>query len=414
MKYSVLVGRIVSIFSVFFLNLLAARLLSQDQTGQYFLSVSWVWFSSLIIQFGSNYSLNRWLPIALEKNDKSLITTRIKLTFFTSFTYFILTAILTFILSSWLKKQLGYSYIIFLTWVALASIQMTISEIFRSFSDFKWATLIGGPLAQVLTSCIVVIFFFQKKLLNIESLVLLTVLGLGCSCVCGLLKLYPQLKKHWVPVSIDWQNDWKRHFDFFLVNILFYAFSQVDIWMVSYLSDKSAVAQYSVGQRVALLASIPASVVNLSLMPDFSRWLARGDNDKVKQALFMSSWLGGIPALILVFIIFICGNFLIQFAFGSKYASSSQIALVLALGQSFHYLVGSRGTLLLMAGKQRVVLNSVFFSICIAILLETFLFKHYGSVGIAVGSSLGLAVQTLYFIRATRRELKIYIFKKAT
>jgi hypothetical protein len=103
--------------------------------------------------------------------------------------------------------------------------------------------------------------------------------------------------------------------------------------------------------------------------------------------------------------------------FGAPYAEAAPALMALTLGHVVNAFTGNCGVLLIMAGKDRVVLTITLISGAVTTLLVFVLIEHYGLLGVAIASALGLTGLNVSMWLSARHYLGIWThaeFSRAT
>lgn len=173
--------------------------------------------------------------------------------------------------------------------------------------------------------------------------------------------------------------------------------------VVGVLSDEAAVAIYHVGVRTAALVSLLLIAANVVVAPEFARLKALNDPRGLETVACRAAAIvtaGCLPAVIFVWVF---SDWLMGF-YGPDFVGGSWVLKVLALGQLINALAGSVGLLLLMVGKGRIAFVTSVTSMAVTMVCWVVLVPVFGAMGAAVGNAIGLVIGNalgLIFVRTT-------------
>jgi len=173
--------------------------------------------------------------------------------------------------------------------------------------------------------------------------------------------------------------------------LLIFVVGQIDLWVLGFLRSEEEVAIYGAASTLVkyissvnllLSAVIPATVAEL-----YGKGLKRELENMLRATALMST----VFALGMALLFWIFGAKILIIVFGASFGIAAPILGVLTFGHVVNAFTGNCGVLLIMAGKDRVILNITFVFGIITGVLSFVLANHYGALGVAIASALGLA-----------------------
>lgn len=164
------------------------------------------------------------------------------------------------------------------------------------------------------------------------------------------------------------------------------------------------VALFSVAQRVSLLTSFVLVAVNFVVAPRLASAFAKRDNAQLKSIAILSNRLMILCSIPLLLLMMFYPEYILSF-FGPEYIGASQILRILAIGQFVNVATGSVGYLLNMTGHEKDMMNVVFLSGPLVLILSGILIPLYGLTGAAIATSIALASQNLLAVYKVKQRL---------
>lgn len=179
-----------------------------------------------------------------------------------------------------------------------------------------------------------------------------------------------------------------------------------DTLMLAYYNDKADVGIYNVVIRIARIAIIAITSVNLVLAPKVSELYSNSEFGKMKQLIAKSTKLIFIVTLPLVIIIILANKFVLSI-FGDEFISGGVALIVVMLSQLFNAISGSSGQVMNMTGNHKMLRNFTIYSAILNIALNLLLIPSYGILGAAIATASSIIVLNLSSAVFVKRSLGI-------
>jgi O-antigen/teichoic acid export membrane protein/glycosyltransferase involved in cell wall biosynthesis len=182
---------------------------------------------------------------------------------------------------------------------------------------------------------------------------------------------------------------WRNAMPFGVSGLLFYAYGQSGLVIVSHLGTPRDVGTYNVAVTIlTALYLLPTVLFQKLLMPRFHRWAASGDERLERVYRNGNKWmfasgviLGGIAALL--------APFAIPLVFGRQYEQSVNVVVLMALSTPFRFLTVSASSVMttrdLIRVRNRCAAAALVFSVVVGVIGVI----AAGIVGAAVASVAG-------------------------
>lgn len=187
---------------------------------------------------------------------------------------------------------------------------------------------------------------------------------------------------------------------------LFELQNQVDKLMLGALSSPGEAGLYAGAQKFSSLIAFILVAANVVLAPRFADLIGRRDFRRAEAlARFGSVVALATGGLVAVFY-WIFGGTLLGIL-GSGFSVGKSSLDLLSLGQLVSLGVGSVGTILVMAGRERIVTWAVAGAAVLNIGLNLLLIPRVGAVGASIATVASTSAWNLLLLVAVRRELGI-------
>lgn len=200
---------------------------------------------------------------------------------------------------------------------------------------------------------------------------------------------------------------------FSIINIVSVLNANVGIVLLGVMGENESVAAMRVADKGAQLVNLPLVLIGLVMAPYVVAAWSNSDKAALQRLATKSSQgalLLSFPCA-LAFIFY--GEELVNLVFGQEYGAISYAPLViLTIGQLFNVFFGQVGLFLSMTGHEKITLIGQAASLLINILLCIALIPVYGSVGAAIGVSVGLLVWNilLFLLLYKYLDVKSWVF----
>ncbi len=179
-----------------------------------------------------------------------------------------------------------------------------------------------------------------------------------------------------------------------------------DTTMLGIWQPSSAVGQYGVAVRTALLTGFILVSVNSVIAPRFATLYAAGDMQTLGSVARRSTrMIALLAAPILLIFVLIPGTVLSLF--GAEFRAGATALRILAAGQFVNAACGSVGYLLMMSGHEKVVRDNVLMAAILNLAGNAILIPRLGITGAAIATSASIAIQNLAAVWLVRRHLRI-------
>ncbi|WP_452230589.1 flippase [Lacinutrix sp. MEBiC02404] len=182
-----------------------------------------------------------------------------------------------------------------------------------------------------------------------------------------------------------------------------------DTLMLGYYNDKADVGIYSVVIKIARIAIIVLTSVNLVLAPKISELYSKSEHDKMKELIRKATKIIFITTAPMVGLILIANKFVLGL-FGDEFIIGSTALIVIMLAQLFNAMTGSVGQVMNMTGNHKKLRDFTIISVILNIVLNLILIPLYGILGAAIATATSSVVINIISVIFVKRRLGIITY----
>jgi O-antigen/teichoic acid export membrane protein len=402
-----LVGRVVGLGLDFVTQVLLVRYLTKDDFGAFALALSIVTIGTTVCLLGLERTLGRFTPIYEEQGDYGRLWGTVITVFVTVISLGLLVILALYlaqgVVGSVVDDRLVMSILLIL--IVLAPLQALDSLIVAMFATF------GSPrsifvrrylLAPLLQLGVVVGLMATGGDVLTLAVGYVAAMSFGILLYLGLLVrllqrrgLLDRLERATFRAPI------REVFGFSLpllaTDLVAVLRGAVTVLLLGLFTTTADVAEYRAVLPIAVQMLFVATSFRLIFTPGAARLFARDD----ATALNDLYWRTAVWIALLTFPVFLVvvanAEPLAVFLFGSPYAGTGVVLMILAIG---HYVSGSVGfnsLTLRVFGRVRYLMVGDLLTAGLSVLITVVLIQQFGTLGAAIGTTLSLLIQqTLY------------------
>ena len=421
-------GRIATAASALIVNALLARLLTPDELGAYFLTLTLVLVSAIIGQLGLNDIIVRLIAesLAVAQADRArqaiqivctlglLASAGAGLILYLGLGEWIATNILS---SPLVASVIGPASL----WVLMLAMQTLFGEIFRGFHDIRLAVIFGGLIRNLLLALFCAALWFSRTTASLPQIIALILIALLTSNLLAslfvrkkILLLHTQAASALPTVNRDAHATsshaevLRESWPFLLNRLMIFIFTQTNIWVMGAFRPDSEVALFGVAVYLVTLVSIPLSVVGAVVPPLIAELYTQGKKKQLQKALRTITTLAGVPSFLALLLFVLFGPSILEIVYGEFYRSAALLLAILSAGKAINVWTGPCEAALNMTGHQRIMMS---ISICYGILSvigSVWAVKLYGMVGVATVTALMVTLQNLTTLLFAKKQTGIW------
>lgn len=402
------------------MNAFLTRLLTPQEVGAYFLTLTLVGCASMVALLGLDHAVVRLIAESLGLK-QFLRARKVVFKILLSLSCGILTVslVLFYGLGNLIATRLFNSAMIseviglMVIWFVAVAFQVIIAEIFRGFQDIRYASIFGGLFSRVITVLFFALLWSYQGHSNLKQILIISVIGGFTSVLISGVLIIGKTKK--CKDNLINSDDNIKYREILLIslplllsNIANFILTQADIWIVGAFLTQETVAIFGASTRLILLVTMPLLTVHAVVSPLIANLYAQKRNADIEITLRASATAAMIPSLIIFLFYIGLGRFLLEFIFGDFYKAGYLILVILCSGQLISIWAGSCGYALMMTGYQNCMMYISLISGLVTIVTGILLVVPYGAVGVAVATSLGLSLRAIAMWLCVKKTIGIW------
>jgi len=174
--------------------------------------------------------------------------------------------------------------------------------------------------------------------------------------------------------------------------------TKISIYTLAVLQGAEAVGVFEVAVKAATFVSFSLTAINKALAPHISRAYSLSEKAYLQNMIQKASRFMFLMALPVVLIFIIWGKDFISILYGKEYILAFVPLVIISLGQLVNSFSGPVGLFLIMANKQRFVLQVNIANVLLNVVLAFLLTKFFAINGAAIAFALLLVIQNIVFV----------------
>lgn len=417
-------GRIAGALVGVVTNGLLARMLSPEEFGAYFLSLSIISLGAVVGSLGLTRSVVRYVAENVGLNQLGRARRAILLVFGlgllgaagTGLAYYL-------VVGDLLGKYLFHSSVLVgitglvAGWMAISVVQEIMAETFRGFHDIRMATLLGGLatggksggliMRGILLACLALLWVASGKI----DLATVMLVSIGSGAISAFLALWLLRAKvaslHSTEAEESAISPKVMILDALpnlVIALTVFVIQSSDIWIVGALASQEDVAIYGSAARLVALIGMPLIVVNLVVPPIIAEMYSQGQTDRLERMLRAFSTATGLPALVLLGGFMLLGAPILGLVYGPYYQAGAAVLVILSVGKVFAVWAGSCGSVLQFTGHQNSMMRVNVFTAPLFFAGALLAVREYGPVGVAAAAAAITVLQNVLMVLLARRK----------
>jgi len=394
-------GQFVSTIAALAGTAVLARMLSPQNLGIYFISLSVVSLAAVVSQFGLGRTVVRMTAESRGSHDAGRAREVIKMSLLllaivtgavSIFMYFFGVEILaSSVFNVPAITELAGALVL---WFATLAFRGIVAEAFRGLHDVRGANLFGDMTTRCIFLVLLIGLWTCCKEVSMRTVIALNVAALAITVGAGLFVLHrkalPHARETYVSVATLISASWPV----LVTDVANAARSQADIWLLGILSDSQSVALYGAASRLALLIPMPLIVLSTVTAPYIASFFSSGRRRELQAMLTRTTAFATIPAVGAVLLYVVVGDQILRVLYGEAYIACYPLLVILSVGQLLAVMIGPSALTLIMTGHQKEVMILTGVSSVVLVLGGLVLIRVLGSVGMALTNAVVVAGAT--------------------
>jgi len=410
-------GKLVSVLTALGVNALLARLLTPNEMGAYFLTLSLVSVAAVVAQLGLTQTLIKLVSESMAVEKLSRVRRSIVLALrMAAVSSLVVAVFFIFGGGAWIAENLfnldvmlGVMGLISM-WMAVLVYQGLISEVFRGFHDIRLATIFGGLVTSIISMVLFSSLWWLQGSSDYQQIVFLTLVAGGTSTAISSFILLDKLKK--LPLlsfeEINTQKIISISWPLWVTSLTLIVLLQADLWILGMFSTKDEVAIYGAVARLVVLITMPLLIINAVVPPLIAEMSALGKIKELERLLRSIATWASFPAIFVVCIFAFYGDDVLSILYGEFYQSGGVVLMILGGGQLINVWAGSCGQVLMLTGHQSSMMKITIASGFLTVTLAYFLVAKFGAVGVACSAAAGMVVQNIIMLIIVKKKIGLW------
>lgn len=183
--------------------------------------------------------------------------------------------------------------------------------------------------------------------------------------------------------------------------------NQIGILMVGVMSGKADAGVFTVAVKGANLLVVALMAANIALSPRMAKFYNGQRYDKL-QKMITRGYRAVALVTLPVFLLFVFGGKILLSIFGPAFVIAWPSLVILSFGQYLFIIAGPVGTMLSMAGHERVTAFGVAVSVVVIVGLGLILIPTMGVLGAAIATATGMVTWNVLLVALCYKRLGIW------
>ena len=183
-----------------------------------------------------------------------------------------------------------------------------------------------------------------------------------------------------------------------------------DILILGLMGSALDVGIYSAASRVVGATSLVIVAINSITSPKYAKFNQESEISEIKKLANNSFKITFFIGIIFMLILVLFSESILSL-FGHEFIIGKNILIILSIGQAFNISLGSVAFLLTMTGNEKIMQKIMLSSAIINILLSILLFQLLGAVGIALSTTISIAIWKIWALLVVKKKLGFWVIK---
>jgi O-antigen/teichoic acid export membrane protein len=300
-------------------------------------------------------------------------------------------------------------------WIALEALSRVQVSALRGEHRLVPAAALDG-FVQAAVFLAAVVWMAVAGVVELERVFVAGALGSGTSVAAGgwLLSRFrlsagiPITKASGTMEAPSMRRLWRRSWPLLGATGLGFLISQGDLFLAGVFAAGDGAARYGSALRLILVIALPLHVLNRTISSTLAEFHTRGHIADLELLLRGTTTMVTAATGPMVLGLILFGEEILASLFGEFYATAMPVLVILALGQLVGVAAGPCGTMLMMAGHERLQLAVSAASGAYLLLGSLWAGALYGIVGVAAVSASNTVLNNLVTIFLVRRRVGVW------
>lgn len=399
-------------------HILLARYLGAEILGEFVLGITIVTIAASLSRMGLDYGILKYVPVYRSTQDKSRIKgTVVEALKLSGMIGVVISAVLV-ILSAQIasgifhNQELSLILRILSFAIPLSALMSLLLATCQAFYIARYTALVQNfiyPIINIVLASAVLLKGWN--IIGIASAYLFSTFISFALAAYFLTRIFPNIMKG--PSGIVNRKE--------LINfsapmlgftLLTYLIFWTDTLMLGFFKSSEDVGIYSAAVKTSMLLLSLLYSFNYIFTPLISDLYSKNEMERLERMFkTVARWCVTLALPLFLFIVLQSDNILR--IFGDKFPAASMPLIILACGQLVNIATGSVGSMLVMTGRNVLVIRYSIFTFALNLILNYIFIPRYGIVGAAASTAFSVSFLNILYLITVQRLLHILPFNAA-
>jgi O-antigen/teichoic acid export membrane protein len=397
-------------------SVLAARILTRAELGDYLSAATMAFLGGAVAQLGLDRATVRFAASAMGAGEPGRARAAIRMALrYGAVGAVVVAAIVALGLGRVLAEQvfdspqLASMMPVVAGWTVALALQGLLVESFRGLQRFGSATMLDQVFTNAVSSIAFGIVWALGADVGPAFLAVLTASGVALAVGVAMLLMFRLLRG----LSGDGELSRAEMFavarPLWVTNLAILMLGAgVDLLILNAFEPSNVVGLYGVAARLVTFVVAPFVIFSGVIPPIIAELHTQGKMRQLEQALRAGASLAGLPALGVLVVFLFGGSWVLGTFYGPAFREAYPVLAILSCGRLYAVWAGSAGVTLMMTGHQRAMMTITLISGAMSVTGGILAASLYGAVGIACVTAGSQVLQNTMQLTLVRRRLGIW------
>jgi O-antigen/teichoic acid export membrane protein len=397
-------------------SVLAARILTQSEVGDYLSAATMAFLGGAVAQLGLDRATVRFAASAMGASEPGRARAAIRMALrYGTIGSLIVAAIVALGFGRFLAEQvfdsprLASMMPVVAGWTVALALQGLFVESFRGLQRFGPATLLDQVFTNAVSSIAFGIVWATGADVGPGFLAALTASGVALAVGVAAFLMLRILRGLGRQGGLTRSEMFGVARPLWVTNLAILMLGAgIDLLILGAFEPQNVVGQYGIAARLVTFVVAPFVIFSGVIPPIIAELHTQGKMRQLEQALRAGASLAGFPALGVLVVFLFAGSWFLGSFYGEAYRDAYPVLAILSCGRLFAVWAGSAGVTLMMTGHQRAMMTITLISGSVSVAGGIIAASLYGAVGIASVTAASQVLQNTMQLTLVKRRLGIW------
>jgi len=397
-------------------SVLAARILTQSEVGDYLSAATMAFLGGAVAQLGLDRATVRFAASAIGANEPGRARAAIRMALrYGTIGALVVAAVIALGLGRLVAEQVFHSprlasmMPVIAGWTVALALQGLFVESFRGLQRFAPATMLDQVFTNAAASIAFGVVWVTRADVGPAFLAALTASGVALAVGCAAFLLFRMLRGLRGAGELSRAEMFGVARPLWVTNLAILMLGAgVDLLILRAFESPDVVGQYGIAARLVTFVVAPFVIFSGVIPPIIAELHAQGKMRQLEQALRAGASLAGLPALGVLVVFLLGGPWILETLYGAPYRAAYPVLAILSCGRLYAVWAGSAGVTLMMTGHQRAMMTITLISGTVSVTGGIVAASIFGAVGIACVTAASQVLQNTMQLTLVRRRLGIW------